>query len=88
MGRYKKNTKLELITEPDQTTVFSTDASFLFILHNVERDIWNTFSIPLTIEESYTLFSNIYDDINILESDYSSYVKQLYKNDLLIDVDD
>ena len=88
MNRYIKNTQLELITEPEQTIVFSQDASFLFFLHKVEKDIWNTFSIPWSIEDSYTLFSNIYDDINILDSDYRSYVEQLYINGLLIRTDD
>ena len=56
----------------------------MYILNEIESQIWNLFTQPCAISEAYAEFNTITSQVNVKKEDFCNFVGQLITRRILI----
>lgn len=78
------NNNFEVLICDDKLALISGDVEHVYILNQIESEIWKTFEKDLTIEESYNFFIDRCKSVYISKSDYAEFVNTMKYNGILV----
>lgn len=82
--KYIINQEYDKLGEENKTILFMGAVDNVYILNEIETQIWHLFDTPCSINEVYVKFNTINNKVKIREEDFFDFIKQLIIRRILI----
>ena len=82
--KYIINQDFDKIDDDNKTILFTGNVDNVYILNEIETQIWKLFTNSCTINEAYIRFNTSTSQINIKKEDFNGFIEQLITKRILI----
>ena len=82
--KYIINQEFDNIDNERKTVLFTDTVEYVYILNEIETQIWNLFNCPCSVDEAFDKFNAITDQVKVKKEDFFEFIEKLVIREILI----